>query len=249
MDVQTAKALIKSSPVTTWAIQAEDYNTGHTSATEFEAAVVAAGKKVILTQFAPANTTDFGSYISTLSSSGAQGLFIVEAGADGAAFINQAAQYNLLGKFQTVLGFNTVTDPLFKTFGSKVLGFYDNIGYVPAIDNALNKTFVTNWKAANGSNPYYVEADTYLAAQVLFQAVGKAKSIDPAEVSKALGGLQFDSIVGSVTVRAEDHQLLRPSYIGQVIEDPNGTSGMGWKIVATATPEETTPAADPACQM
>lgn len=45
---------------------------------------------VVRTVYASLGTTDFGSYISQLLSSGADGLFAVEYGADGLAFVNQA---------------------------------------------------------------------------------------------------------------------------------------------------------------
>ena len=37
-----------------------------------------------------------------------------------------------------------------------------------------------------------------------------------------LSGHEFDTILGKVTIRAEDHQLLKPNYFG-VVEDVGGT--------------------------
>src|SRR5439155_17521082 len=106
--------------------QAVDYSTGHTAATEITKALKAAGKQVVLTQFAPLNTTDFGSAITKLKSSGADTVFAVEYGGDGVAFVNQAAQFKLFDKIKTVVGFNMVSEPLFPVLGPKVTGFYNN---------------------------------------------------------------------------------------------------------------------------
>ena len=108
----------------------------------------------------------------------------------------------------------------------------------------MNKAFVDAWTAKEGSAPYYVEADNYMAAQILFQAVKKAKSVDPAKVKAAMNGLSFDSIVGQVSM-GKDHQLVRPSYVGQVV-DNSGT--LGWKVVAEADGATIQPAPNPACK-
>ena len=138
-----------------------------------------------------------------------------------------------------------VSEPLFETLGDKIVGFYNNLGY-DALVGQLRSTrrSSTAWTKKNGSAPYYVQADNYLAAQILFEAVKKADSVDPAKVKAAMNGLSFDSIAGQVTM-GKDHQLVRPSYVGQVVEDGDA---LGWKIVAEADGAKTRPSPDPACK-
>lgn len=250
MDMNALAEALSQLPGKKWAIQAVDYSTGHTSAKVFKEAAAKAGKEIVLEQYAPLNTTEFGTYITKLQQSDADALFAVEYGADGVAFVNQAAQFKLNDKFKTILGFNMVSEPLFKALGDKVLGYYNNLGYDVNGDNALNKKFVEDWaNKHNGTKPYYVIADNYLAAQTLFEGIKKANSTDPMKVKAALDGLSFESIVGKVTMRAADHQLIRPSYLGQVVKDSNGIAGLGWKIVHEADGATTAPAPDPACKL
>ena len=244
MDVNAIASEISKLPAKNWAIQAVDYSTGHSAAEKFKAAAEKAGKNVVLESYAPLNTSDFGSYITKLKSADADALFAVEYGADGVAFINQGAQFKLFDKYKTVLGFNMVSEPLFKPLGDKIVGFYNNLGYDVSSSSPLNKAFVDGWKKANGSAPYYVEADNYIAAQMLFEAVKKAKSVDPAKVKAALPGLSFDTIEGKVKVDS-DGQLVRPTHIGQVVKKG---SGLGWKVVATADGDTIKPKPDPACK-
>jgi branched-chain amino acid transport system substrate-binding protein len=246
MDVAGLAATIKTMPGTKWAIQAEDYATGHSAADLFAKAAKAAGKQVVLQQFAPLNTTDFGSYITKLKNSGADAVFAVEYGADGVAFVKQAEQFNLTRSLKTVLGFNMVSEPLFKVLGEGVVGFYNNVGYDVNADNALNKTFVADYTKAYGSAPYYVPADNYLAAQTLFAGIEKAGTTDPAKVGTALNELSFDSIVGNVTMRGADHQLLRPSNLGQVVKT---SDGMTFKILTSAPASATTPTSNSECSL
>jgi ABC-type branched-subunit amino acid transport system substrate-binding protein len=244
MDVNAIADTISKLPAKKWAIQAVDYSTGHSAAETFKAAAEKAGKQVVLESYAPLNTTEFGSYITKLKNADADGLFAVEYGADGVAFINQGAQFKLFDKYKTVLGFNMVSEPLFKPLGDKIVGFYNNLGYDVSSTNPKNKAFVDGFTKANGAAPYYVEADNYIAAQMLFEAVKKAKSVDPAKVKAALRGLSFDSIEGPVKVDS-DGQLVRPSHIGQVVKKG---SGLGWKVVSTTPGDKTHPEPDPACK-
>lgn len=247
MDMNALAASLKNLPGTKWAIQAVDYSTGHTSAQVFKEAAAKAGKQVVLEQYAPLNTTEFGSYITKLKESNADALFAVEYGADGVAFVNQAAQFKLTEKFKTVVGFNMVSEPLFKALGDKVVGFYNNVGYDVNSTDPLNQKFVTGWAAKhNGAKPYYVEADNYLAAQTLFEGIKKAGSIDPAKVRDALNNLSFDSIDGTVTMRGGDHQMIRPSYVGQVVKQDGA---LAFKTISSADGSVTAPAVDPACRL
>ena len=243
MDVNAIAATLAELPAQKWAIQAVDYSTGHSAAETFKAAAEEAGKEVVLESYAPLGTTEFGSYITKLNGADADGLFAVEYGADGVAFINQGDQFKLFDKYKTVVGMNMVSEPLFEPLGDKIVGFYNNLGYDVNSDNEKNKAFVEGYKEANGSDPYYVVADNYIAAQLLFEAVKKAKSVDPAKVKAALPGLSFESIEGTVTV-GEDGQLVRPSHVGKVVKKG---SGLGWEIVSTTPGEETRPEPDPAC--
>jgi branched-chain amino acid transport system substrate-binding protein len=245
MDVNALASSIADLPGDKWAIQAVDYATGHGAAEKFKAAAEKAGKEIVLEQFAPLNTTDFGSYITKLKGSGADAVFAVEFGADGVAFVQQAEQFKLDAQLKTVLGLNMVSEPLFKTLGEGIVGYYNNVGYDVTGDNELNKEFVAAYTEDNGSAPYYVPADNYLAAQTLFAAIDEAGSSDPAKVSKAIDDLEVDTIVGPVTVRGADHQVLRDSYVGEVVK---GDDGLAFDILSNTTPDVTSPEPDSACK-
>jgi ABC-type branched-subunit amino acid transport system substrate-binding protein len=249
MDVNQIGTSLSKLPAKKWAIIAEDYSTGHDSAAGFTAAAKKVGDTVVKTVYAPEGTTDFGSYISQLSSSGADGIFAVEFGSDGVAFVNQAAQFGLLKKVRTFIGLNTVSEPLFPVLGEKILSFNNNIGYVHQQNDPLNNTFAAAWKKKFGVYPYYVEADEYLAAEALFAAVKKAGTVSLPAVKTALNTISFNSIDGPVSMRAADHQLLRPSNLGKVVKQPGGYGGLGWKIISSAPASQTTPSASSACHL
>jgi ABC-type branched-subunit amino acid transport system substrate-binding protein len=233
-------------PAKKWTILAVDYSTGHTAAKTFKAAAEAAGKQVVLEQFAPLGTTEFGSYITKLKHSGADGFFGLVPGSDGVSFITQGTQFKLFDQFKSVLSYDMVTVPLFKALGDKVVGFYGNVGYDVDAGNAANKAFVKGYTAKYGEAPYTVPADNYLAAQLLFQAVQKAGSVDPQKVKAAMNGLGFDSIVGPVKV-GRDHQLIRPAYVAKVVKAPSG--GLAFDVVKTVPGLQLRPQPSPDCKL
>lgn len=229
-----------------WAIQAVDYVTGHAAADAFSAAAEGAGDEVVVESFAPLNTTDFGSSITKLQGSNADALFVAEYGADGVAFVKQAQQFNLDEQFKSVVSFNVVAEPLFPVIGAATVGWYSNVGYDDTEDNEMNQEFVAAYEEEYGSKPYYVPADNYIAAQTLFAGIEEAGSTDPEEVKEALKDLTFDTIAGEVTLRGADHQLLRPSYMGQVTGQGKDIS---FEILSKTEADVTTPEPNPDCQM
>jgi ABC-type branched-subunit amino acid transport system substrate-binding protein len=233
-------------PAKKWAIIAADYNTGHGAAETFKKAVEANGGSVVSEQFSPLGATEYGSYITKLKNSGADGLFMYVIGSDAVAFINQGDQFKLFDGFKSVLGQNVVSEPLFKALGPKIAGFYNNLGYSTQIDTPANKAFAAAYEKKFGAKPYYVPADNYVSALALFAAVKKAKSVDPAKVKDAFKGLTFESLDGQVTIRPEDGQILRKNYVGQVVKKGGG---LDWKIVSEVGPEETSPEPNPDCKL
>ena len=233
-------------PAKKWAIMAVDYSAGQASAKAFTEAVEAVGGEVVMTQFAPQSTADFGSFITKLQGSGADGLYIHEFGADAQAFVNQGAQFKLFDSFSSIVGFHMINEPLFETFGAKVDGFNADIGYVHQLDHPENAAFVKAWNAEYDSDPYFVEADNYVAAQALFESIKKAGSTEPKDVAAAMEKLSMTSIVGPVEMRPADHQLLRPSYFANVAF---ADGQLAWNDVAEIPASKTTPTANPACKL
>lgn len=90
---------------------------------------------------------------------------------------------------------------------------------------------------------------THIAPEMLARAIRKAQSVDPSKVALALEGLQYDSPIGAMWMRAEDHQLMLNLYevifarAGQpgVKYDAEAT-GFGWKTEAVLAARDNVPA-------
>ncbi|MGX6446543.1 ABC transporter substrate-binding protein [Patulibacter sp. S7RM1-6] len=246
MDVHaTAKALgdVKSER---WGLVMSDIAAGHSAAKTFAAEARSQGKRIVSTQFPPLGTTDFGTYISKLKSSGADALYIFASGADGVSFIKQARQYRLFDQIKTVVGFSTVDDTGFDAVGKTVVGWYNNLPYAWNLDTPENQRFVAAYERSYDDKPFFIPAENYTAAQFLFRAVEQAGSTDVKRVKAAMDGLRFDGLTGPIEMRAADHQAVRNTFVGQIVEQGDG---LGWKITRKAPPSQTTPEPDPSCRL
>jgi ABC-type branched-subunit amino acid transport system substrate-binding protein len=246
MDVTATAKVLADLPAKRWALLMSDILTGHTAAKQFTAEAAKHGKEIVSTQFDPLGTTEYGSYITKIKDSGADALYVFASGADGVAFVKQAEQFKLFDQVKTVVGFSTVSEPVFDAMGDTILGFYNNLNYSWNFDNALNKTFAASYEKKYGTKPWFIPAENYIAAQFLFNAVRKAKSVDVEKVKTAMNGLSFDTISGPFEMRAGDHQAVRDTFVGQIVDE---SGQKGWKVIKTVPSGETTPTASGDCTM
>ncbi|MCL4745691.1 MAG: ABC transporter substrate-binding protein [Burkholderiaceae bacterium] len=230
-----------------WAIIAADIAWGRDSGKSFSDAVKATpGKQLVAEHYPALGSNDFAPFIQQIKASGAQGLWVALAGRDAINFANQAKQFGLLDSMFTA-GVSFVTDGTVKTLGETAKGIWGIINYSSTLDTPDNKRFVEAWrKTYSGDEPTNFEGETYLGMQVIFQAVERAKSSKPLDVARVLRGGTFDTIMGKLTIRPQDHQLVSPNYIGYVGEQ----GGKLRPIIATAIDAaQATPAPSGDCKM
>jgi ABC-type branched-subunit amino acid transport system substrate-binding protein len=68
-----------------------------------------------------------------------------------------------------------------------------------------------------------------MTPRLLAVAINKAGSDDTVKVARALEDLSFDSVVGPVRMRAEDHQLLLPQVVNTIVPVDGKTVKVGWE--------------------
>lgn len=245
MDFAIVAPWLKDQKEQTWAIIAADYLWGRGSGAAFKTTAQGLGRTVKLEVFPPLGTTDYAPYITQLRDSGAQGLWVALAGSDAINFAKQAKQFGLTDKV-VMFGHNFVTPSSIKAVGKDAIGIWGNLGYAPDIANPVNAAFVAAWRAKFQTDPTDYEGEAYAGMQAIFAAVTKAKSVAPMDVAKALEGLTVSTVFGPVTMRAADHQMELPNYIGRVSE----TDGkVAIKTVLTFDAATATPPPSPACKL
>ena len=94
--------------------------------------------------------------------------------------------------------------------------------HMPKVD-ALAKAY----KTKTGEEFLGPRADLML--RMLAAAIHKAGSTEPLKIARALEDFQFESAVGPVRMRAEDHQLLLPQVVNTIAPVDGKTVKTGWE--------------------
>jgi branched-chain amino acid transport system substrate-binding protein len=159
-----------------------------------------------------ARVKDFSPYVAKIQASGADTVVTGNWGSDLALLVRAAKDAGLKATFYTFYAGVTGTPVALGEAGVdrvKVVAYYEPTG---APKKAID--YITAYKKKFGE-----EADPYtmalpLAMDMLKLAMEKAKSTDPLPVAKALEGMKTEGYFGPVEMRAEDHQMLQPLFVG-----------------------------------
>jgi len=107
---------------------------------------------------------------------------------------------------------HTVLKPLGPGAPEGVMGTMDYHFYYP--DTPANKAFVKAFQDAYGVPPGFPALHGYITAHFIAEGYKKAGALDKEKFIDALEGLQIDSPVGRIEMRACDHQTTLPMYLG-----------------------------------
>jgi branched-chain amino acid transport system substrate-binding protein len=180
------------------------------------------------------NESDYTSFITAMIEAKPDVVFF--SWAVGIPFWQQSAPFDLPKKFAMVSSYWGGSDEL-QVLPKAAIPTGAVMGGFPyyAIEAPANKEFVEEFKKAYGKPPRTPTYFEYVSMQALKLAVEKAKSTDTDKVRKELSGMQFDSVVGPVTIRAIDHQGTTPHWTGQAAWDDNLNMGVLTNIIKLPT--------------
>jgi branched-chain amino acid transport system substrate-binding protein len=83
------------------------------------------------------------------------------------------------------------------------------------------------YKARSGQD--FLSPRMDLAPRMLAAAIDKSGAMESIKVAKALEDLSYDSVVGPVRMRAEDHQLLLPQVVNTIAPVDGKNVRVGWE--------------------
>ena len=107
---------------------------------------------------------------------------------------------------------HAVLNPLGIHAPEGVMGTIDYNFYYPELSS--NKRFVNAFKKAHGHPPGFPAFQAYITAHFIAEAYKKAGSVNTEKFIDALEGLQIQSPVGRIEMRACDHQAILPMNFG-----------------------------------
>jgi len=246
MDAEALKLFIKEHEAKEWSIIVPDYVWGHGFADIFKATATANGGTVNQVLFAPLGNKDYASYITQLKSDASKALWVGFSGADLINFWKQAKQFGLSQEKSMYINAG-LYNPTVNALGEDSKGMTGIVGYTPDLPGEENAAFVAAWRAKYGYSPDFTGAQAYSAAQIFFQGVATAGSVEPGKVAEAISGATVDTkVVGPLLMRGEDHQLVMPNYIATIGEFEGSLAP---RVQQTVDAAIATPAPSGACKM
>lgn len=236
--------ILAQAKIPTWNAISEDYSVGHDKVSTFGQAVTKTGGKMAKSVFPAFGATDDGTQISQLASHPAQGLYAALLGGDAVTFAKQAAQFGLFKKYKFIIGSGYLQQPLLSAMGNAVAGTHEVLNYSP--QQVAKTQFAKDYAKVDKTGLWHVPISGNLALTMLDDAADKAGSTGPTAIAKSLSGLTADTIVGKVTMRAQDHLLLQPLYPAHAVPGANGPTLV---TDSTLPASAVTPPVSPDCRM
>jgi branched-chain amino acid transport system substrate-binding protein len=216
---------------------APDYSFGYGGAAAYmDACTYEGGEFIADDVFAPADTTDFTSYLQPFADTDADAFLVTWAGGGFVPLLQAALDLGVVDE-DTVLGSPFVDNVVMPAFFANAIGSTSTIIYhYTAPDNPINDYLVAQ-AAAQGQFPDLFDADGMNAAIMVVEGLkvtGGAADAD--SLRTAFEGLSFEGPKGIIDIRAEDHVALQDMYIVTLlnVDDPEFKY---YENVATVRPE------------
>jgi branched-chain amino acid transport system substrate-binding protein len=159
-----------------------------------------------------AKVKDFAPYVAKIQASGADTIITGNWGSDLALLVRAANDAGLKANFYTFYA-GVVGAPT--AIGEAGIGRVKVVSYY-GLSDATSKEiqYLEAFKKKYGAteDPYTTAVQNGL--DLLEKAMLQTKSTDPAKVAKAMEGMKLDGYFGPIEMRAQDHQLIQPLFIG-----------------------------------
>ena len=195
-----------------------DYSFGHDVANFYERFIkeVAPDTQILGKDFHPMFNKDFAPYISKVKASGADYLLTCNWGTD---LIQLVIQARSLGMKIPVAGIlQADINALAAMPGEEAVGNFAVASFIPGLDTPEAKKLEESFYEKSGVWPVEQIWYAYKGVVLWAEAVKKAGSIDTDKVIKAFEGMKWNGPTGTVTMRAQDHQLMQPMIAAQVVK-------------------------------
>ncbi|MGV8850995.1 MAG: substrate-binding domain-containing protein [Rhodoglobus sp.] len=164
----------------------------------------------------PEDATEFTPFAQQIVDTQPDLVFVAWAGATSGAMWQALSQQGVFDSVPVATGLGDVST--YGAYGpaSDKISFLNHY-FGGATDNDAN-TAMVSYLEAEGKQADLFSPDGFVAAQMVVQAVREGGDDVDAMIA-ALEGWTFDSVKGSITVRAEDHAMIQPMFQVSLVAD------------------------------
>jgi branched-chain amino acid transport system substrate-binding protein len=187
---------------------------------------------------------EYSGYITAAIAARPDVLAICNFGNQTLDVLRQAVSFGMKRNTRIVVVWSTGLDQ-FQAWGPEICeDVYFGANYWHAVDSPGNKLLVDACMTAHKRVPNYLNAAGWAVTQMLVEGLDKAGNADVKAVIGALEGLHYQGPTGPESIRAEDHQVVKPYYLmrGKAkgkMADPNDYVEILDSAVALLPPDRT----------
>ena len=173
--------------------------------------------------------SDFQAELSTLRAAKPAATFIFQPGGMGINFIKQWKQAGMdsVSKLYTVFAVDGVSLPALK---ETAVGVVSTQTWSPDLDNAMNKRFVTDYKAQFGGYPSFYAAQAYDTMMAIDHAVREAGSADTEAMRMLLAKGGIPTTRGPLAMNTNQFPI-QNIYLREAVMDADGVATT--KVIGT----------------
>jgi branched-chain amino acid transport system substrate-binding protein len=194
-----------------------DYAAGHQMVGAFVDSFTAAGGEIVGQEFTPfQKTQDFGPYLTSAKSSGADAVFVFYAGGEAISFVKQYDSFGLKSQIP-LYGSGFLTSPLYVAAeGPAADKVITSLHYVPTIDTPENKEFVAAFEKKTSRLPSEYAVHGYDAGRAIVEAV-KAGATDRESLAEALPKISFNGPRGPFAIDPATNNIVQNIYVYETV--------------------------------
>lgn len=194
--------------------------------------LTAAGITVVGAEFPAFGSKDYAVIVEKAVASGADMIAVMLGGSDSVTFVKQAADVGLAKKAK-LIGPVAMDETLAAAAGDAALGVLSVVRYNFALPAERNKRFVAAYRKAYGEWPGFLAGEAYDGMSWVLDVIEQSGSVDPEVwIPKFETSVRRDSVEGTKTMRACDHQALQNGYLAQVVAGTAPLPAHMMKIIA-----------------
>jgi branched-chain amino acid transport system substrate-binding protein len=200
-----------------------DWAPGAESETAFSNAFTAGGGQVIEKLKVPLANPDFAPFLQRIRDLAPDTAFIYFPGQQGGTFARQFRERGLDQANIKIIGPGDLTDDdELPGQGDVMLGVVTAHHYSAAHPSEMNKTYVAEFKRANGFRPNFISTGGWDGMHLVYEALKKTNgSTDGEAMMAAMKGFKWESPRGPISIDPETRDIVQNIYMRKV-EKVNG---------------------------
>lgn len=180
-------------------------------------AVLGAQGATVTGELVPEDATEFTPFAQKIRDAAPDMVFVAWAGASTGAMWQALSQQGVFDTIPVVTGLGDIAS--YGAYGEASEGIsFLNHYFSGAAGTDIEKTMI-EFLDGNSEKADLFTPDGFVAAQMIVHAIKDGGGDDVAKMIASLEGWSFDSVKGTLTIRADDHALIQPMFQARLTAD------------------------------